>query len=336
MMKAAQILRYSKDIQITVNDIPVPEIGDEDILIRVKAAAVNPVDILNLTGAVRLIQDYKMPLTLGNECAGVVEKIGKSVTRFQPGDRVYSRLPISSLGAFAEYAAIPENAAARMPEGLDFVTAAAIPLTGLTAYQALTEELCAKPGQTLFIPGGSGSFGQMAVPIAKALGLRVIVSGNARARDAILAVGADRYIVYTEENDWQTLSGVDYIIDTLGDTEFDRELSVLKENGILLSLRGMPNGTFAQKNGLPLIKRLLFTLAGAKYDRKARGQGKAYRFLFVRADGAQLKKITRIVEAEHIIPQIDPHEFDLSRISDALALVSGGHINGKVMVRFPE
>ena len=87
-MKAAQIIRYSKDIQITVNDIPVPEIGDEDILIRVKASAVNPVDILNLTGAVRLIQDYKMPLTLGNECAGVVEKVGKCVTRFQPGDRV--------------------------------------------------------------------------------------------------------------------------------------------------------------------------------------------------------------------------------------------------------
>ena len=111
---------------------------------------------------------------------------------------------------------------------------------------------------------------------------------------------------------------------------------MLKENGILLSLRGVPNGAFAQKNGLPLIKRLLFTLAGAKYDRKAKGQGKAYCFLFVRADGAQLKKITRIVEAEHIIPQIDPHEFDLSRIRDALALVSGGHINGKVMVRFPE
>ena len=128
-MKAAQITQYSKNIRITVKDVPVPEIGDDDILIRIKAAAVNPVDILNLTGAVRLIQDYKMPLTLGNECAGVVEKVGKSVTRFQPGDRVYSRLPISSLGAFAEYAAIPENAAARMPEGLDFVTAAAIPLT---------------------------------------------------------------------------------------------------------------------------------------------------------------------------------------------------------------
>ena len=334
-MKAAQITRYSKDIQITVKDIPIPEIGDDDILIRVKAAAVNPVDILNLTGAVRLIQDYKMPLTLGNECAGVVEKVGKCVTRFQPGDRVYCRMPIGSLGAFAEYVSVPALAAARMPEGLDFATAAAIPLTGLTAYQAITEELCAKPGQTLFIPGGSGSLGQMAVPIAKAMGLRVIVSGNARAKDGLLSAGADRYIVYTEENYWETLSGVDYIIDTLGDKEFDHELSVLKENGILLSLRGVPNGAFAQKNGFPLIKRLLFTLAGAKYDRKAKRQGKAYRFLFVRADGAQLEKITQIVEANRIVPKIDPREFDLSRINDALQLVAGGPINGKVILRFP-
>lgn len=288
-----------------------------------------------LTGAVRLIQDYKMPLTLGNECAGIVEKVGRHITRFRPGDRVYSRLPISSLGAFAEYVVVPALAAARMPEGLDFVTAAAIPLTGLTAYQALTEELCAKPGQTLFIPGGSGSFGQMAVPIAKALGLRVIVSGNARAKGALLSAGADRYIVYTEENYWETLSGVDYIIDTLGEKEFDHELSVLKENGILLSLRGVPNGAFAQKNGFPLVKRLLFTLAGTKYDRKAKRQGKAYRFLFVRADGAQLEKITRIVEANHIVPKIDPREFDLSQINDALQLVAGGRINGKVVIRFP-
>ena len=169
-MKAAQITQYSKTICITVNDIPVPAIGDDEILIRVKAAAVNPVDILNLTGAVRLIQDHKMPLTLGNECAGIVEKAGKHVTQLQPGDRVYSRLPGSSLGAFAEYVAVPALTAARMPEGLDFVTAAAIPLTGLTAYQAITEELRAKPGETVFIPGGSGSLGQMAVPHRKGVG----------------------------------------------------------------------------------------------------------------------------------------------------------------------
>ena len=174
-MKAAQITQYSKNIHITVNDIPIPETGDYDILIRIKAAAVNPVDILNLTGAVRLIQDYKMPLTLGNECAGIVEKVGRCVKKFKTGDRVYSRLPISKIGAFAEYVAIHENAAAHMPDDFDFAVASAIPLTGLTAYQAITEELKAKPGETVFFSGGSGSFGQMAVPIAKSLGLRVSI-----------------------------------------------------------------------------------------------------------------------------------------------------------------
>ena len=140
--------------------------------------------------------------------------------------------------------------------------------------------------------------------------------------------------MYTEENYWETLSDVDYVIDALGEQEFDHELSTLKDNGILLTLRGIPNGAFAQKNGVSLIKRFLFTLAGAKYDRKAKRQGKAYRFLFVRADGAQLEKITQIVEANHIVPKIDPHEFDLSQINDALQLVVGGHINGKVIVRF--
>lgn len=161
-----------------------------------------------------------MPLTLGNECAGIVAQTGKHVTRYRMGDRVYARMPVSRLGAFAEYVTIPEEAAARIPEGLDFITAAAIPLTGLTAYQTFTEELQAKPGETVFLAGGSGSFGQMAVPIAKALGLRVVVSGNARAKDAILSAGADRYMVYSQENYWELLSGVDYVVDGVGKKNF--------------------------------------------------------------------------------------------------------------------
>lgn len=276
-----------------------------------------------------------MPLTLGNECAGIVEKTGRYVTRFKQGERVYSRVPISSLGAFAEYVAIHENAVAYMPDGFDFTVAAAIPLTGLTAYQAITEELHARPGETLFIPGGSGSFGQMAVPIAKALGLRVIVSGNTRAKEAVLSAGADRYIVYTDENYWESLSGVDYIIDTLGEKEFAHELSVLKEGGILLSLRTAPNKLYATKNNFPLTKQMMFSLAGLKYDMMARHQGKDYRFLFVRADGIQLEKITRMVETEKIVPQIDSRKFDLLQINEAVRLVHEGHTSGKVIIRFP-
>ena len=118
-----------------------------------------------------------------------------------------------------------------MAHGLDYDTAAATPLTGLTAYEAMTEELKAKPGESLFIPGGSGSFGQMAVPIAKELGLSVVVSGNKRAKEAITALGAERYIVYTEENYEEVLPPLDYVIDTLGEREFEKELSILRKGG---------------------------------------------------------------------------------------------------------
>ena len=201
-------------------------------------------------------------------------------------------------------------------------------------YQAITEELNAKPGETVFFPGGSGSFGQMAVPIAKSLGLRVIVSGNSRAKDVILSAGADQYIEYTKEDYWKILSDVDYVIDALGEKEFSRELSVLKKGGILLSLRTGPNKAFAEKNRFSFAKRTLFALAGSKYDKQARRQGKEYRFLFVRADGIQLEKITRIVETEHIVPQIDHRIFDISLINDAMKLVAKGHTNGKVIIRF--
>ena len=145
-MKAVQIKSYTKNINVTLNDVPKPRISDSEVLIQVKAAAVNPVELLIMTGSVKLIQDYPMPLTLGNECSGVVEQIGNKVKGFQKGDRVYTRLPISKIGAFAEYVAVDQDAIAKMPEGYDFNIAAAIPLTGLTAYQAIVEELEAKPG----------------------------------------------------------------------------------------------------------------------------------------------------------------------------------------------
>lgn len=332
-MKAVQINGYSKQIKTELREIPQPQISDSEVLIRVKSAAVNPLEVLILTGGVKWIQDYKMPLTLGNECSGIVEKTGSSVTGFQKGDLVYTRLPLHKIGAFAEYAAVDQNALAKMPEGYDFNTAAAIPLTGLTAYQAITEELEAQPGETLLIPGGSGSFGQMAVPIAKALGLRVIVTGNARARESFLAMGVDRYLDYREENVWEQVSGVDHVIDTLGPAAFEQELAVLKKGGRLVSLRTGPNKAFAVKHHLSGFKKLLFTLAGSKYDKAAKKQGKEYRFLFVRADGAQLRKITEIVRQNGIRPAVDPRVFSLAQADEALRLVAGGKLNGKVLIQ---
>lgn len=332
-MKAIQIDKYAKGIRTVLRDISVPEISPDEVLVQVKAAAVNPLELLILTGSVKLIQNYSMPLTLGNECAGIVDKIGENVTGFQAGDKVYTRLPLSKIGAFAEYVVVDQAALALMPAGYDFTTAAAIPLTGLTAWQGITEELEAKSGQSVFISGGSGSFGQMAVPIAKALGLHVIVSGNAKAKESILHAGADQYLDYRKENYWEKLSGVDYVIDTLGAGEFEHELSVLKKGGRLLSLRTGPNREFAVRNHFSGPKRTLFTLAGKKYDKAAKKQGKEYRFMFVRSDGEQLRKITKIVEQNHIIPKTDSRVFSLEKAQEALQLVAHGHTEGKVIIQ---
>lgn len=332
-MKAIQINHYSKDIRTLLCEIPKPDVSDSEVLIQVKAAAVNPLELLILTGSVKLIQDYPMPLTLGNECSGVVVQVGRNVTDFQPGDPVYTRLPLHQIGAFAEYVAVDHRAVANMPQGYDFATAAAIPLTGLTAYQGLVEELEAKAGQTVLIPGGSGSFGQMAVPIAKELGLHVIVTGNARARDSCLAMGVDQYIDYREQQYWDVVSGVDHVIDTLGPSEFEHELSVLKPGGRLLSLRTGPNRAFAIRNGYSGLKKVLFSLAGKKYDTAAKKQEKEYRFMFVRSDGAQLQKITEIVEKHHIAPAIDPRMFSLEQADEALRLVAQGRLQGKVILQ---
>lgn len=188
-MKAAQLDRYAKDGRLVVREVPDPEPAANEVLIEVRAAAVNPLELLIASGSIRLIQDYRLPQTLGNECSGVVVKVGSQVRDFRPGDAVYTRLPLGHIGAFAEYVTVDEAAVAKIPEGYAFDVAAAIPLTALTAWQGLIDVLEAQAGQTLLITGGSGSFGQMAVPIARELGLRVMVTGNARAREEFLAMG---------------------------------------------------------------------------------------------------------------------------------------------------
>lgn len=333
-MKAAQIEKYAKNFEVKINNVPIPEINPNEVLVQVKAAAVNHLELLIATGSVKLIQDYSFPLTLGNELTGIIEKVGADVRGFKPGDAIYSRLPLRKIGAFAEYAAVDSDAIAILPSNLDFITGAAAPLTGLTAYQGLLEELEAKAGDRLFIPGGSGSFGQMAIPIAKSLDLHVIVSGSAGARERTLAAGADQYLDYATDRYWEQLDPVDYVIDTLGPSEFDHELSIIKPGGKLLSLRTGPNKRFAEDLKLPGWKKTLFAIAGAKYDRKAKKQGVQYRFLFVRSEGKQLKAITSMIEAQNIVPAVDPTEFRIEQINEALKLVDKGHPKGKVVIRF--
>lgn len=333
-MKAAQITKYSSSLAVQINDIDKPVPGAHEVLLKVKYAAVNPVDLMNITGSVKLIQNYRMPLTLGNEVAGEIVALGEQADHFKVGDEVYARLSLTKIGGFAEYVAVDQAALWYTPKNLTLKQAVAVPLTGLTAYQGLTEELAVQPGQTLFIPGGSGSFGQMAVPLAKQLGLKVIVSGNAAAKEQITALGADQYLDYRKEDYWQVLSPVDDIIDTRGAKEIEREVRVLKPGGRILSLVAGPNKQFAVARDLPGWKKFLFSLAGHKIDQLLRKYHSLYRFIFVRADGEQLKQITAIVEQNNIVPVIDEHVFDLAHINDALQLVDHGKTRGKVVIEF--
>lgn len=253
-MKAVQINKYSKEISVQVNDLKKPIPLPDEVLIKVKYAAVNPLDIMTIHGSVKLIQDYKMPLTLGNEISGEIVEIGKNVTNFKNGDKVYSRLPLNKIGGFAEYAAVSQDAIWYTPKNLTLKQAVAVPLTGLTAFQGLTEELEVQSGKTLFIPGGSGSFGQIAVPVAKAMGLKVIVSGNSTAREHILELGADQYIDYRETDYWDVLKNIDYVIDTRGAKELEREISIMQPGGRILSLIAGPNKQFAISRNLPFWK----------------------------------------------------------------------------------
>nr|WP_263314587.1 NADP-dependent oxidoreductase [Mammaliicoccus sp. Marseille-Q6498] len=335
-MKAVQIDKYNKNLEVQVRDIDVPEIMPNEVLVKVAYAAINPLEKLIITGSVKLIQDYKMPVTLGNELTGVITKIGNNVTDFQTGDKIYTRLPIDKIGAFADYVAVDESAIAKLPNNLNLKNGAAAPLTGLTAYQAMTEELQAEAGKTLFIPGGSGSFGQMAVPIAKYLGLKVIVSGSPRLKDEFIAKGVDRYIDYKTENYWETLSNVDYVIDTLGAQEFEKELSVMKPGGTIVSLVNVPNKHFAEKNNYSTVKKTLFALAGKKFDKKAKQKSIDYRFIFVRSDGEQLKTLSEIIERDNINPSVDDQVFTIDEIDKALDYTFNHHTNGKVLIKVDE
>lgn len=332
-MKVAQITKYSKDIHLTINEVVMPEIKDNEVLVKVKAAGVNPVDILIANGSIRLVQDYKFPLTLGNELSGVIERVGKKVKSFKIGDNIMTRLPITHIGAFAEHVAVDANAIALMPTHLTYVEAAAVPLTGLTGYQVLNDVLKAQAGQSVFLPGGTGGLGAMVIPIAKQMGLRVITSGSESGRERMLAMGVDQFINYKEQNYADVLSNIDYVIDTLGPYDIEQQLKILKPHGKLVSLKGVPNYHFAVEYGFPFWKKVLFKLAGGKYDRMAAKQQKEYHFFFVQANGEQLQKVANILKNSNIKPTLDS-VYDFAQIRQALDKVAQGHAQGKVVVTF--
>lgn len=334
-MKAFQIFGYNKDgRRVQKVEVERPDVKPDEVLIEVRAAGVNPLDNMIIRGNVKIITPYRFPLTMGNECSGVIVQTGEEVRDFAVGDRVFTRLPTDRIGAFAEYVAVPVSAVARMPQGLTFGEAACIPLTALTAYQAL-ELMQPKPGATVFISGGSGGLGAMAIPLAKAYGLTVFTNGNKESRERVLALGADRYLDYRQEDYLEALPLVDYVLDSLGGKELNRQMRLLKEGGMIVSLRGLPNGRFAKRFGLPWWKQCLFSLVAFQLEREAHKRKATYEFLFVESNGSQLGKIAQLLEQQSIRPSIDK-VFTFDQTNEALAKVAQAGSTGKVVLTFVE
>ena len=330
-MKAVQIDKYSKAVDsIKIREVNIPEIKPDEVLVKVKSVGINPVDNMITRGEVKLITPYSFPLTIGNELAGIIEKIGERVIEFKERDRVFSRLPTNKIGAFAEYVAINKKDLAKIPEYLSFNEAAAIPLTALTAYQALNI-LQLKLGETLFISGGSGGFGAMAVPLAKARGIKVITNGSLENKERVLALGAEQFLDYKTEDYAQLLHDVDGVIDTIGGKDTEKQFSILKQGGKLVSLKGMPNGRFAKKMGLPLWKQWVFGFAGRSFDNMAKKRNQEYHFIFVQSSGEQLSEIAKVLEENQIKPSIDSI-YSFEDIAKALVKVDKGSSKGKTIV----
>lgn len=331
-MKAAVLTGYGKrGRDVELHELPTPEPDAGEVLVRVLTAGVNPLDNMIARGEVKMIVPYRFPLVMGNELVGVVEALGAGARRFKRGDRVYGRMPLAKIGAFSEYAAVAESALALVPDYLSDEEAACVPLTALTALQAL-ELMGAKAGDSLFISGGTGSLGAMAVPVAAGMGLVVATNGNGASEERMRALGATTFFDYRKQDYADALHEVDYVLDTLGDRELPREFGVLKEGGTLVSLRGMPNGEFARRAGLPAWKRLVLSLVGGKYDRMAAKRGQSYRFVFVHEDGAGLARIPELMGGKRLESSVDG-VFNLDEVNAALAKVAGGGSKGKTVLK---
>ncbi|EHO82624.1 hypothetical protein HMPREF0380_01481 [Eubacterium infirmum F0142] len=334
-MKAAQVEKYNKNnIKLLMSDLERPSIGHKDVLVKVHAAGVNPLDNMISRGEVKMIVPYKLPLTAGNEFVGIVEELGEEVSGFDIGDRVFARLPLEKIGAFAEYLAVDEDAIAKVPEYLTDLEAAAVPLTALTIVQAL-ELMNAEAGKTIFISGGTGSVGAMAIPIANAKGLTVITNGSAENKERVLKLGASKFIDYKSEDYTKVLSDIDYVLDTLGGNETEKQMSILKKGGKLVSLRAMPNGSFAKRMKLPKWKQIVLGIAGRKFDRMAQKYGVSYDFIFVESNGQQLKEVAAIFDELKIKPSIDT-VYAFGDVNAALDKVDNGRSKGKTVISMVE
>ena len=330
-MKAAVIDRYGSNELVQVKDIAVPVTGPMDLLVRVHAASVNPLDVKTRDGALKTLLKYRFPLVLGNDLSGEVADVGAQVTRFKKGDAVYARLDKERIGTLAEFAVVREGAAALKPTNVTFEEAASLPLVSLTAWQALVEigKLGAK--QRVLIHAGSGGVGSVAIQLARHLGATVFTTVGQRNMDLVKRLGADVPIDYRGARFEDVAKDCDVVLDSAGGDTLVKSFESVKPGGVVVSIGNTPSAAFARSWGLNPIIVLAISVMSRKANAAARRHKARYEYLFSRADGAQLSEITRLVERGAIKPLVDK-VFPLEQVRDALAYSESGRATGKVVI----
>ncbi len=305
-MKAVRIHKYGDASVLTYEDVPMPRlVSTHDVLIRVVATSVNPVDWKIREGYLKQMISYQLPLTLGWDVSGIIEAVGADVAKFQVGDAVYSRPDLNRDGTYAEYVVIREQEIAHKPKTISHVEAACLPLAGITAWDALFTAAQLKAGQKILIHAGSGGVGSLAVQLAKAHGAYVIATTSEKNRALVASLGADHVIDYHTQQFENLIDNVDVVFDTIGNQVQEASWSVLKPGGILVSIISPP----AQE--------------------KAQALGVRSAFVFIEPNAQILEDIAVQVDANKLRPIIGA-EFALHDIAKAHALSQTGRTVGKI------
>ena len=330
-MIAAFIAGYGADQVLKVGHFPEPKSNSSDILVRVHAASVNPVDFKLRDGKFRLLRRYQFPLILGHDCAGEVVEVGEKVDRFKVGDRIFSRPRNGRIGTFAEFIAIDQSEAALKPPNLSYHEAASLPLVGLTSWQALVDTAQLQPRQEILIHAGSGGVGTFAIQLAKHIGAKVWTTTSGRNLEFVKSLGADHPINYENEGFEKRVNNLDVVFDTLGGDSLDKSFKVTRPNGWLVSISGSPDYRTAQEMGLDGVRTLLLRVVGLRVNAKAKKAAVNYRFIFMKPSGAELAQIALLVAKGAIKPVVD-RIFPISECQSAIEYSASGRARGKVVI----
>ena len=307
-MKAIRIHNYGGPEMLKYEDAPRPQPGQGEVLIRVHATSVNPIDWKVREGDMKDFWPHKLPLVLGWDLSGVVEELGRGVSRFKVGDEVYSVPDPTRDGTYADYIVVREPEVALKPKALHHVRAAAVPLAALTAWQALFDTAQVQSEQRVLIHGAAGGVGHFAVQLAKWKGAHVIGTASAANHEMLYELGADELIDYTRQRFEDVARNIDVVLDTIGDDTQERSWSVLKKGGNLVSLVQPPS------------------------EEKAKELGVRAAIIGGQPNGAQLAEIARIIDAGKLAPVID-RILPFSEARRAQELSQSGHTHGKIVLR---